>query len=190
MFHTNFKELVDKIKLQEQREVKMAALAHGGRYVMEQDEESQLPRITVYFQGFTDSVDQVDVTEVIVKNDKLFIKGKMYESCEEVEFPAEQVYPGELHYVLDSIKPTKDLDSTMAHNYNVFEDTIDLQEISSQAVSEIMNKIDCDRFTAFEMCQKWADEFTEKFRNHNWGDDDMSYYDHIDFFIEQKLKEL
>ena len=50
MFHTNFKELVDKIKLQEQREVKMAALAHGGRYVMEQDEESQLPRITVYFQ--------------------------------------------------------------------------------------------------------------------------------------------
>ena len=114
----------------------------------------------------------------------------MYESCEEVEFPAEQVYPGELHYVLDSIKPTKDLDSTMAHNYNVFEDTIDLQEISSQAVSEIMNKIDCDRFTAFEMCQKWADEFTEKFRNHDWSDDDMSYYDHIDFFIEQKLKEL
>lgn len=65
-----------------------------------------------------------------------------------------------------------------------------MQEISTQAVDKIMDAIDCDRFKALEICQDWGDEFTEKFRNHNWANDDMSYFDRIDLFVEQKLKEL
>lgn len=66
----------------------------------------------------------------------------------------------------------------------------DLQEISSQAVCMITDKIDCDRFTAFEICQKWADEFTKKYKNHDWSEDSESYYDRIDEFINEKLETL
>lgn len=70
------------------------------------------------------------------------------------------------------------------------DEVIDLQEISSQAVLQITDKLDCDRFTAFDICQKWAEEFTNKYKDHDWSEDDETYFDRIDRFIEEKLKSL
>lgn len=50
-----------------------------------------------------------------------------------------------------------------------------------------MYRIRKDRFAceAFNIIQKWAKEFTEKYENYDFNG---SYYDVIDAFIDEKLK--
>ena len=62
-----------------------------------------------------------------------------------------------------------------------------LQEISSQAISRLTDVKDCSREEAFGIIREWAKEFTEKYEGYKFDGD---YYDLIDEFIENKIKEL
>lgn len=63
-----------------------------------------------------------------------------------------------------------------------------LQEISSEAISRLTDTKDYSRDEAFEIIQDWAKEFTEKCKSKEF--DNSLYYDSVDKFIENKLKEL
>ena len=60
-----------------------------------------------------------------------------------------------------------------------------LQEMSVTAVDDLMRLKECSREEAFNIIQKWAKEFTEKYENYDFNG---SYYDVIDAFIDEKLK--
>lgn len=59
-----------------------------------------------------------------------------------------------------------------------------LQEISSQAISRLIDTKDCSRDEAFAMIRVWAKEFTEKYEDYKFDGD---YYDLVDEFIDGKL---
>ena len=60
-----------------------------------------------------------------------------------------------------------------------------LQELSVEAVDYLSGLKECSREEAFNIIQKWAKEFTEKYENYDFNG---SYYDVIDAFIDEKLK--
>lgn len=60
-----------------------------------------------------------------------------------------------------------------------------LQELSVGAVDYLPGLKECSREEAFNIIQKWAKEFTEKYENYDFNG---SYYDVIDAFIDEKLK--
>ena len=60
-----------------------------------------------------------------------------------------------------------------------------LQEMSVTAVDDLMGLKERSREEAFNIIQKWAKEFTEKYENYDFNG---SYYDVIDAFIDEKLK--
>ena len=63
-----------------------------------------------------------------------------------------------------------------------------LQEISSQAVYSLTEALDCSRQEAFSMIRDWAREYTETHKDFDYSE--IPYYDSIDLFIEDKMKEL
>lgn len=60
-----------------------------------------------------------------------------------------------------------------------------LQEMSVEAVEYLPGLKECSREEAFDIIQGWAKEFAEEYGN---CDFDGSYYDEIDAFIEEKIK--
>lgn len=71
--------------------------------------------------------------------------------------------------------------------YNItFEYICNLQEISSQAISRLTDVKDCSRNVAFAIIREWTKEFTEKYENYEFGG---NYYDLVDEFIDNKIKE-
>lgn len=60
-----------------------------------------------------------------------------------------------------------------------------LQELSVEVVYYLSGLKECSREEAFNIIQKWAKEFTEKYENYDFNG---SYYDVIDAFIDEKLK--
>lgn len=108
MKHTDFYNVLESIKRQEQKELWKALKAHSGKYSWYKDGKysEQYPIIAVNFDGAFPSPIDVKLRSIsIVENHILFI-GEDKEACEPVSFLADDIFAGQIGYILDLIEET------------------------------------------------------------------------------------
>lgn len=108
MKHTDFYNVLESIKRQEQKELWKALKAHNGKYSWYKNGKysEQYPIIAVNFDGAFPSPIDVKLRSIsIVENHILFI-GEDKEACEPVSFLADDIFAGQIGYILDLIEET------------------------------------------------------------------------------------
>ena len=162
MKHTDFYNKVKEIKRQEQRELKEALKAHGGRYSWYNEDYEEFveeyPCIAVNANTAFPNPTDIDIRAVSVDKDgKLWFEGEDKEWGNEVNFCADDVFAGHLGYIIDLIPETdavndvtsKKEDFTVAticrdDLVNTWYDAKNLSDQDMQNIADVMGDLYCN----------------------------------------------
>lgn len=112
MKHTDFYSLVKNIKHKEQEELCKALEAHGGSYSWWDDSKScfmenvQYPIIAVNVDCTFPNPTDVEIKSISVKDGWLNFVGEDKNSGELVDFCADDIFAGQIEYIIDLIPDT------------------------------------------------------------------------------------
>ena len=107
MKHSNFYELVQKCKARELKELKAALKAWGGTFNFQEQEGYGQPIIAVNMNGFDPEPCDVYVESLeLDEQDHITIHCSMKQWGHEVDIDVDDIFAGELEYIIDCIPET------------------------------------------------------------------------------------
>lgn len=112
MKHSNFHAKVNQVKSLEQEELKKAVTSHGGVYQWNTENDNGYPVITINADLNNPQPQNIKVSEVTLVDDRLNIYAVSMKDNSPVTFTVDDVFAGQLSFVIDCIPPTNELPDT------------------------------------------------------------------------------